>query len=193
MLDESTMKEYIDKMGNLSEDVVILVAEDKDPDFLLITKRVRLGGITNKIIRLANGRKALDFLFMKGRGAKRERNVKYLLLLDLNISKVEGIEILRKIKDHKELSLIPVIVLTARHSVCQMNTCHKLGCHAYMLKPVDDIFVKAVYTLSQSISSQQSPVLPFHLRSLINKSLDDTLSDTLSDTSDDSQFSLQSI
>ncbi len=118
------------------------------------------------------------------------------LLLNLHLPKVKGLEILRKVKTHKELKHIPVIITTSRHSHHEMDLCHKLGCHAYMLKPVDDVFVKAVYTLTQSISSpswQQKPVLPYHLRTLIKKSLDDTLSDTLSDTSDDTQLSLQSL
>ena len=183
-------------MENQTEDIVIIVAEDNDTDFLLIKKRLRLGGITNRIIRINDGRKTLDFLFMKGRGAKRNRDTKYLLLLNLHLPKIQGLEILRKVKTHKELKHIPVIITTSTHSHHEMDLCHKLGCHAYMLKPVDDVFVKAVYTLTQLISSpswQQKPVLPYHLRTLIKKSLDDTLSDTLSDTSDDTQLSLKSL
>ena len=121
----------------MKKEGVILIAEDDAGHFTLIEKSLQQAGICNEILRLADGREALDFLFIKGDGLKRQPDKEYLLLLDVRMPKIDGIEVLEKIKQDEELKKLPVIMLTVADDPRTIERCHNLGCSVYIVKPTE--------------------------------------------------------
>lgn len=121
----------------MTRDLVILVAEDDDGHARLIQKNLARGGLTNRIERFSDGQEIIDFLFRQGTGRKREENTPYLLLLDIRMPKVDGVEVLRRIKQDPELVKMPVSMLSTTDDPREVERCHELGCGAYLVKPVD--------------------------------------------------------
>ena len=97
----------------MKHDMVILVAEDDAGHARLIEKNLRRAGLENRIERFEDGGEVLDFLLRRGE-RKRESGTAYLLLLDIRMPKVEGVEVLRQLKADPELRKMPVIMLTTR-------------------------------------------------------------------------------
>lgn len=119
------------------EEVVILIVEDDDGHALLTEKNLRRAGIRNEMLRFKDGQEILDFLFRRGEGRKRENQAAYLLLLDIRIPKIDGVEVLRQLKQHDELRKIPIIMLTTMDDPREVEACHRLGCSHYIVKPVE--------------------------------------------------------
>jgi CheY-like chemotaxis protein len=132
----------------LKQEMVILIAEDDEGHATLIKKNLARSGIFNQIIHFKDGDETLDFLLMRGKGPHRETGKHYLLLLDIRMPRVDGIEVLRQVKEHDELRKIPVIMITTTDDPREVDRCHMLGCSHYITKPVDyDMFVKAIRQL----------------------------------------------
>ena len=121
----------------MNEEVVVLIVEDDDGHARLIEKNLRRASIKNEMLRFADGQQILDFLFRRGEGRLREDFTPYLLLLDIRIPKIEGVEVLRQIKQDEELRKIPVIMLTTTDDPLEVDACHRLGCSHYIVKPVE--------------------------------------------------------
>ena len=134
------------KMKNYKE-LIILIAEDDDGHAELIQAGLRESGVCNKIIRFTNGEAA--WLFLSGTGDKdvRDATKAYLLLLDINMPKMDGEEVLRRIKSDKDLKEIPILMLTTTDDPREVEACYKLGCNMYITKPVD--FNKFAETLKR--------------------------------------------
>ena len=92
----------------MKKEVIILIAEDDMGHATLITKNLKRAGIINEIVTFRNGQDTLDFLLGKGKGPHRKKGVAYLLLLDIRMPKVDGVEVLMEIKKDKELRKMPV-------------------------------------------------------------------------------------
>lgn len=121
----------------MKEEVVVLIVEDDDGHARLIEKNLRRASIKNEMLRFADGQQILDFLFRRGEGRQREDFTPYLLLLDIRIPKIDGVEVLRQIKQDEELRKIPVIMLTTTDDPREVDACHRLGCSHYIVKPVE--------------------------------------------------------
>ena len=121
----------------MKEEVVVLIVEDVDGHARLIEKNLRRASIKNEMLRFADGQQILDFLFRRGEGRQREDFTPYLLLLDIRIPKIDGVEVLRQIKQDEELRKIPVIMLTTTDDPREVDACHRLGCSHYIIKPVE--------------------------------------------------------
>ncbi len=121
----------------MKEEVILLIVEDDDGHARLIEKNLRRAGIKNEVLRFGNGQEILDFLFRRGEGRKRAALTPYLLLLDIRIPKIDGMEVLRQIKGDEELRKIPVIMLTTMDDPREVDACHGLGCSHYIIKPVE--------------------------------------------------------
>ncbi len=142
----------------MKEQVVILIAEDDPGHAVLIEKNLRRAGINNKIIRFADGHETLDFLFRRGEGPQREPGTAYVLLLDIRMPKVDGVEVLRHLKQDEELKKLPVIILTTADDPREVEYCHRLGCGVYITKPVEsDRFVEAMRQLGLLLMVVQVP------------------------------------
>ena len=126
--------------------VEILLVEDNLNDAELIIRALQKSNIANKLFHLKDGVAALDFLFGRGQYAGRNTNNKpKLILLDLKMPKVDGIEVLAKIKADEFTKKIPVVILTSSNENPDIEKCYLLGANSYIVKPVDfDNFRKAV-------------------------------------------------
>jgi CheY-like chemotaxis protein len=132
----------------MSEEVFILLAEDDMGHAELIRKNIIRAGISNKIFHFRNGLELLDFLFEGENAPHLKSESSYLILLDIKMPEMDGIEVLKTIKKHDELKKIPVIMLTTTDDPKEVEICHKYGCSNYITKPVDyDKFIDVIQTL----------------------------------------------
>lgn len=136
-----------------ANEITVLIAEDDDGHALLIQEQLEDAGIHNPIRRFRDGAEAWEFLFGTGAGEKRNPEEAYLLLLDIRMPKMDGVEVLRRIKGHDELKSLPVIMLTTTDDPREVAECYALGCNSYVTKPVNfDAFSEVVKRLGLFIS-----------------------------------------
>jgi CheY-like chemotaxis protein len=123
----------------------ILLVDDDEGHCELVRRHLRRGGINHPIVPVANGRTALDFVFCTGSFVERSRDADLLVLLDINMPGMDGIEVLRQIKSDPKTKRIPVLILTSAENPGEINRCHEYGCDAYITKSVDaTAFIAAV-------------------------------------------------
>jgi len=128
--------------------VIILIAEDDRGHAELIKINLHNSGITNEMLHFRDGQEILDFLQIKGSGAHRDPKKSYLILLDIRMPKVSGMEVLQRLKDDPILKKIPVIIITTTDNPREIIKCHELGCNNYITKPVDyEKFINAIEQL----------------------------------------------
>ncbi|MFH1673147.1 MAG: response regulator [Pseudomonadota bacterium] len=125
------------KLMNEHELVTILLVEDDPGHARLIEKNLRRGCVSNEIIFLDNGQKAIDYLFKKGDYSKDAKPQPLLILLDLNLPVLDGYEVLKRIKEEESTKRIPVVVLTTTDNPHDISRCYELGCNVYVTKPVE--------------------------------------------------------
>ena len=130
-----------------NKEVTIIIAEDDDGHADLIKEALQESGIQNNIIRFTNGEEAWDFLEEEAARDVSNHNHAFLLLLDINMPRMDGVEVLKRIKSHTQLKSIPVIMLTTTDDPREVEQCYKLGCNIYITKPVD--FFKFSETLKR--------------------------------------------
>jgi CheY-like chemotaxis protein len=131
-----------------SEPLTIVLAEDDDGHASLIHRNLQRAGLVNGFIRVRDGQEALDLLRGEGEHAGREIHGDFLLLLDINMPRVDGVEVLRQVKADPRLATTPVIMLTTTDDPREVERCYKLGCNVYITKPVAyDKFVEAIRQL----------------------------------------------
>lgn len=121
----------------MEKDAIILIAEDNEGHAKLIRMNLKRAGINNKVIHFFDGQETLDFLFLKGEGPHREKNVPYILLLDISMPRVDGIEVLRQVKKNNVLNKIPVIIITTTDDPKEIKKCYTMGCNNYITKPIE--------------------------------------------------------
>jgi CheY-like chemotaxis protein len=137
----------------MNKGVVILIAEDDAGHVELVKRNLWRSCIENEIVQFKDGQEMLDFLFKKGDKAKRGEKGSYLLLLDIRMPRIDGEEVLRRMKEDEELRKIPVIILTAKDEVSEVARCYEMGCSFYMIKPADyNKFMEAVENLGAFLS-----------------------------------------
>ena len=123
------------------KEIEILIAEDDAGHAALVKRNMIRCGITNTIKHFTDGQQVLDFMFGQGAGAM-EADKRYLLLLDIRMPKVDGVDVLRRIKADAALKSTPVIMMTTMDDPREVSKCYELGCEKYFSKPVD--FVELV-------------------------------------------------
>ncbi|HWB09269.1 MAG TPA: response regulator [Pirellulales bacterium] len=143
----------------LAEPLVILLAEDDDGHARLVERNLQRAGVTNQIVRARDGQEALDYVHREGTHSDRGFSSPLLLLLDINMPRVDGVEVLRQIKADEATYKIPVIMLTTTDDPREVERCYQLGCSVYITKPVEyDAFVEAVKRLGLFLQVVQVPV-----------------------------------
>jgi two-component system, response regulator len=127
----------------------ILLVEDNPSDIKLTKRALERNQITNELIVAEDGGEALDYLFGAGKHADRDvREIPAVVLLDLKLPRIDGLEVLNKIRANELTRLIPVVVLTSSDQEEDIVTSYKLGANSYIRKPVDfEQFAEAVRTL----------------------------------------------
>jgi two-component system response regulator len=130
-------------------EVEILIVEDNPEDAEIAVRAFKKNKLTNKLYVVNDGEQALDFIFAKNDFADRNKLAKpKIILLDLKLPKVDGLEVLKKIKGNEKTKVIPVIMLTSSKEESDIIHSYKLGVNSYIVKPVDfDKFVEAVSNL----------------------------------------------
>lgn len=147
---------------NMTAEVVI-IAEDDDGHARLIEKNLARGGLLNPTLRFRDGQEVLDFLFCRGAGSHRQSDLAYLLLVDIRMPKVDGVEVLRQLKESPDLRKLPIIMLTTTDDPREVERCHQLGCNSYFVKPVDyDKFAEAIQQLGTFLSLVRVPKFNDH-------------------------------
>jgi DNA-binding response OmpR family regulator len=126
----------------------ILIVEDDPRDVELTMTALAEYNLTNEVVVIHDGAEALDYLYRRGNFKARHNENPAVLLLDLKLPKVDGLEVLQQIKSDETLRMIPVVVLTSSREERDMVASYKLGVNAYVVKPVDfHEFVNAVKEL----------------------------------------------
>jgi CheY-like chemotaxis protein len=126
----------------------ILLVEDDRKDVELTLEALEEYNLANEVVVASDGEQALDYLYYRGKFTQRAHENPAVLLLDLKLPKVNGLEVLQQIKSDENLKLIPVVVLTSSHEEKDMVASYKLGVNAYVVKPVDfHEFVNAIKEL----------------------------------------------
>ena len=126
----------------------ILMVEDDPKDVELTLTALEEYNLGNEVIVTHDGEEALDYLYQRGKFQARTNGNPAVLLLDLKLPKVDGLEVLQQIKSDEKLKMIPVVVLTSSREERDMVASYKLGVNAYVVKPVDfHEFVNAIKEL----------------------------------------------
>ena len=131
------------------KDKIILLVEDNQDDETLTLRALRKSKILNEIVVARDGAEALDYLFGSEKYAGRDTTIQpQLILLDLKLPKVDGLEVLKRLRADPRTSLLPVTILTTSNEERDIVTSYKLGVNSYVRKPVDsDSFMEAVRQL----------------------------------------------
>ncbi|WP_175772251.1 response regulator [Paraburkholderia phenazinium] len=137
------------------ETVSIILIEDDDGHATLVERNLRRAGISNGFLRFSDGQQALDYFFgdpPSGDAASkyppRQDLANFVVLLDLKMPRVDGFEVLRRLKEAPQTAAVPVIVLTTTDDPREIERCYELGCNVYITKPVEyDAFIEAVRRL----------------------------------------------
>ena len=134
---------------NDSNEVDILLVEDNPRDAELTIRALKKNHLANKLVRVGDGVEALDFLFARGQFADRDhKNAPKVILLDLKLPRVSGLEVLRIIKEDERTQGIPVVVVTSSAEDPDINAAYKLGANSYVIKPVQfEAFIEAMSKL----------------------------------------------
>jgi CheY-like chemotaxis protein len=126
----------------------ILMVEDDPKDVELTLTALEEYNLANEVVVTRDGEEALDYLYSRGKFKTRSSDNPAVILLDLKLPKVDGLEVLQQIKSDEKLKIIPVVVLTSSHEEKDMVASYKLGVNAYVVKPVDfHEFVNAIREL----------------------------------------------
>lgn len=148
-------------MDNKFNEVEILLVEDNMTDAELIIRALRKVNLANHLVHVRDGAEALEFIFATGEFAEREKKkVPKVILLDIKMPKVDGIEVLRQIRANPETKLIPIVIMTSSKEEQDIVKSYQLGVNSFVVKPVNFTdFAKAVSELGLYwVLSNQPPV-----------------------------------
>ena len=132
-----------------TEAVDILLVEDNPQDAELTTRALKKNNLANRLITVEDGAEALDFIFCRGKYATRNNGQSpKVVLLDLKLPKVSGLEVLRALKRDEKTRSIPVVIVTSSREDPDIKTAYALGANSYVVKPVEfDAFAESVSSL----------------------------------------------
>lgn len=120
------------------DDIEILFAEDSMDDAMLTIRALNKSGFTNKLLHVKDGAEALDFMYCRGiYCARNPKAHPKLLLLDLKMPKISGLQVLEKVKSDPDFKSIPIVILTSSQEDPDIANCYNLGANSYIVKPVD--------------------------------------------------------
>lgn len=139
--------------------LTIVLAEDDDGHASLIERNLRRAGFVNGLTRVQDGQEALDLLYGEGTYAGRGPCINCLLLLDIKMPRLDGVEVLRRVRGDPRTEIIPVIMLTTTDDPREIANCYQLGCNVYITKPVAyEAFIDAIKRLGLFLQVVQLPL-----------------------------------
>lgn len=140
----------------MTSDVLILIADDDAGHARLIQKNLARIGLSNSFRRFEDGQQVIDFFFNGDAAHLAPRAC--LLLLDIRMPKMDGVEVLRRLKSHPEFRVVPVCMLTTTDDPAEIERCYGTGCNNYVVKPVDyDKFSDSIARLGGFLSLAAMP------------------------------------
>jgi two-component system response regulator len=133
----------------MKQEIEVLLVEDNESDAEMTIRALRKNNLANRLLHVKDGAEALDFLFCEGEySGRRIEHIPKVILLDLKMPKINGKEVLQKIKSDDRTKKIPVVVLTSSKEDPDIQECYNLGVNGYVVKPVEfDEFHKAISEL----------------------------------------------
>jgi CheY-like chemotaxis protein len=138
--------------------ITIAMIEDDEGHARLTERNLRRVGVNNEIVQLADGASAITFLFGSDGSGLVNKGRPLLVLLDLNLPDVSGIDILKRLKENEHLRVSPVVVLTTSDDKSEIRRCYDLGCNVYITKPVDyEKFANAIQQFGLFMDVMQVP------------------------------------
>ena len=142
----------------MNNEVVILMAEDDPGHAELIRRNLERGGIVNRILHFNDGQEIIDYLYKRGDGPVRQSGASYVLLLDIRMPKLDGLEVLAQMKTDPELRKIPVTMITTSNDPRDVGRCHALGCSNFIAKPAAyEGFINAIRHLGLFLAVVEVP------------------------------------
>jgi CheY-like chemotaxis protein len=138
--------------------VTILLAEDDDGHAQLVQRNLERAGLLNGLLRVHDGQELLDCLNSRGSSHQQTLGEALVVLMDINMPRVDGVEALRQIKANPNTHRIPVIMLTTTDDPRDIDRCYELGCNVYVTKPVEyEGFIDAIRRLGLFLQIVQRP------------------------------------
>ena len=145
-------------MNAAGKEVTIVMVEDDEGHARLIEKNIRRAGVNNEIVPFTDGTSALDYVLGTDRTGYASRTSSLLILLDLNLPDMSGIDILEKIKTNQHTKRLPIVILTTTDDETEIKRCYDLGANVYITKPVEyESFAHAIRQLGLFFSVMQIP------------------------------------
>ena len=142
----------------MSKPVTIVMVEDDEGHARLIERNIRRSGVNNEIVPFSSGTAAVNYLLGSDDSGMDHKGEALLILLDLNLPDMSGIDILRRVKESRYLKCAPVVVLTTTDDSHEIKRCYELGCNVYITKPVNyESFANAIRQLGLFFSVIQVP------------------------------------
>ena len=144
-----------------AEPISIVLAEDDDGHATLVQRNLQRSGGVNGFFHVKDGQEALDLIRGEGVYADQPPRGSVLLLLDINMPRVDGIEVLRRLKGDARTNAIPIIMLTTTDDPREIERCYQLGCSVYVTKPVEyTAFIEAINRLGLFLQVVRVPPAP---------------------------------
>ncbi len=141
-----------------AQPLVILMAEDDPGHASLVRRNLRRAGVVNEVVRVEDGQEAVDYICREGEYAERNPVGSLIVLLDINMPRVDGVEVLRRLKADEKTKRIPVMMLTTTDDPREVERCYELGCSVYVTKPVEyEQFREAVRQLGLFLQFVEVP------------------------------------
>jgi CheY-like chemotaxis protein len=145
-------------MQAMGKEVTIVMVEDDEGHARLIEKNVRRAGVNNEIVPFTSGNLALDYILGEDRSGLVSAHRYLLILLDLNLPDMSGIDILEKVKSNPHTKRLPIVILTTTDDEREIQRCYDLGANVYITKPVEyESFANAIRQLGLFFSVMQIP------------------------------------
>ena len=142
----------------VSPPVSVLIAEDDEGHATLVRRNLRRAGLEEEPVHLHDGQELLDYLYRRGRWATRATHSALAMILDLNMPRLGGLDVLRLLKSDGSVSRIPVFVLTTTDNPLEIGQCYALGAAACLVKPVDyGAFSAMVHRLAEFLMTARMP------------------------------------
>jgi CheY-like chemotaxis protein len=142
----------------MNKNITIIIAEDDEGHAFLIKRNLSKSGVINPIIHFKDGEEVLNYFNRISSGEQTESDVGYIVLLDIKMPRIDGTEVLEKMKADPVLKKIPIIMITTTDAPAEVELCHKLGCNSYIVKPIDyNKFIDVVKKLGYFLEIVEIP------------------------------------